>query len=172
MSRILQGDARGTGRRVAIAVADFNRDVTDALLDGCLHALHAAGVAADDVAVARVPGAFELPLACDALAGSGRFHAVIALGAVIRGETPHFDFVARECARGIAEVARQRRLPVVFGVLTTDTLEQAKRRADRNVLQGSDRGGAPRAGKAAPVSNKGAEAARVALSMVSLLEQI
>lgn len=172
MATILEGDARGTGRRVAVAVAEFNRDVTGALLDGCLRTLQGAGVRPEDVTVAWVPGAFELPLACDALADAGSYDAIIALGAVIRGETPHFEYVAGECARGIAQISLHRGLPVIFGVLTTDTLEQARRRADPQALVGSDTGGAPRASKSANVSNKGAEAAVAALRMASLLEKI
>ncbi|TAH35270.1 MAG: 6,7-dimethyl-8-ribityllumazine synthase [Planctomycetota bacterium] len=172
MATILEGDALGSGRKVAVAVAEFNRDVTEALLDGCLRTLERHGVEPEDITVARVPGAFELPLVCDALAASEEYDAVVALGAVIRGETPHFAYVAGECARGIARAALDNGVPVIFGVLTTDTLEQAQQRADRSVLRGADGGGAPRASKTAPRSNKGAEAAETALRMASLLEKI
>ncbi|MBC8329935.1 MAG: 6,7-dimethyl-8-ribityllumazine synthase [Planctomycetes bacterium] len=172
MTTLLEGQISGAGRNIAVAVAEFNADITSALLDGCLQALAEHGLTGDAVTVARAPGAFELPLVCDALAASGRYSAVIALGAVIRGETPHFDYVAGECARGVMRVMLDRKLPVVFGVLTTDNLDQARRRADRGVLAGSDQGGERRSEKAAPVSNKGAEAAEVALRMASLLEQI
>lgn len=176
MATVFEENPDGRGRRVAVAVAAFNRDVTGALLEGCLHALAAAGVAREDVTVAWVPGAFELPLACDRLAATGRFHAVVALGAVIRGETPHFDYVAGECARGLARVSLDRSLPVAFGVLTTDTLEQARRRAslDPGVL--GERPPEPespaRDDKVAGLSNKGAEAARAALAMAALLDRI
>jgi len=176
MATVFEEAPDGRGRRIAVAVAAFNRDVTGALLEGCLHALEAAGVARDDVTVVWVPGAFELPLGCDRLAASGRFHAVVALGAVIRGETPHFDFVARECARGLTRVALDRSLPVAFGVLTTDTLEQARRRASLEpaVLAGRPPEETPpeRSAKVAGLSNKGAEAARAALAMARLLDRI
>lgn len=172
MPAILDSEPSGAGRNIAVAVAEFNADVTAALLDGCLAALARYGVAAADVTVARVPGAFELPLACDRLAASGRYHAVIALGAVIRGETPHFEFVAGECARGLMRVMLDRKVPVAFGVLTTNDLEQARRRADRAVPAGGAAGGGVRAAKTAPASNKGAEAAETALRMATLLGNI
>ncbi|HEX9343909.1 MAG TPA: 6,7-dimethyl-8-ribityllumazine synthase, partial [Actinomycetota bacterium] len=124
------------------------------LLAGALQELRRHGVAAGDVDVAWVPGAFELPVAVQRLAGSGRYAAVVALGAVIRGATPHFDYVAGEAAAGLGAVARQSGVPVALGVLTTDTMEQALDRAG---------------GKA---GNKGAEAALVALEMASLLDAI
>src|SRR5687767_2272125 len=110
---------------VAIVAARFNADIVDALLDGCLRRLHELGIDADRVQVQRVPGAFELPFTAQAFARTGRFGAVICLGAVIRGDTPHFEYVAGECARGVARVALDERLPVIFGVLTTNTHEQA-----------------------------------------------
>jgi 6,7-dimethyl-8-ribityllumazine synthase len=111
--------------RVAVAAARFNADLTDELLAGCLRRLEQLGVAADHVEVVRVPGAFELPLAAKAFARTGRFDAVICLGAVVRGDTPHFDYVAGECARGCQDVSIWEHLPVIFGVLTTNTHEQA-----------------------------------------------
>ncbi len=156
--------------RCAVAVARFHQDITEALLEGCLQGLQEQGAEPREVTVARVPGAWELPLACDRLAASRRYDAVIALGCVVRGETPHFDYVAGECARGLQEVALRRGLPVVFGVLTTDTLEQARWRADRDCLRGSDPGSA--GAKQTPRCNKGYEAAAAALQMVRLLEQI
>lgn len=118
------------GRRFAIVAARFYADLADDLVDGARRALRDCSVADDDVAVFEVPGCFELPLACRNLIETDRFDAVIALGAVIRGETPHFSFVAGECARGIMDVQIATGTPIGFGVLTTDTLEQAQERAD------------------------------------------
>ena len=151
MPRHLRAHPDGEGLRIGIAVARFNQAVTDQLLAGALEAAGKHGVADDAIDVATVPGAFELPLCAQRLAMTGRYDALICLGAVVRGETPHFDFVAGEAARGIAEVARRFDLPVVFGVLTTDTMEQALARA------GGERG------------NKGYEAAITALEMVQVL---
>jgi len=147
-------ELRVEGARVAVLAARFNADVVAALLEGALAALADAGIGEDRVAVFRVPGAFELPLAARRAARSGRFDAVIALGAVIRGETPHFEHVARECAHGLARVSLEQDLPVTFGVLTTDDRVQALARA------GGDAG------------NKGAEAVAAALEMVTLLRAI
>ncbi len=168
----LEASPDGKGRTIGIAVARFNTDITDALLNGALHSLAAAGVAEDHITIARVPGAYELPLVCGKMARSGHFDAVIALGCVIRGDTPHFDFVAGECARGCMSTSLESGVPVVFGVLTTDTLAQAQHRADPDVLQSSDQFEEDRQTKVTPKSNKGAEAAQVALEMASLLEQI
>jgi 6,7-dimethyl-8-ribityllumazine synthase len=115
--------------RFAIAAARFNEDLVSALLDGCLKRFAELGVAGPRVEIMRVPGAFELPLAAQALARTGRFAAVVCLGAVVRGETPHFDYVAGQAALGIAHVSRCENLPVIFGVLTTDTPQQAWDRA-------------------------------------------
>ncbi|MCY2951335.1 MAG: 6,7-dimethyl-8-ribityllumazine synthase [Planctomycetota bacterium] len=111
--------------RVGIVAARFNAKVVDALLEGCLKKLRKLGVGGKRVEVERVPGAFEIPLVAKAMARTKKFGAVICLGAVIRGETPHFDLVAGECARGVAEVSREEMLPVIFGVLTTNNEEQA-----------------------------------------------
>ena len=111
--------------KVAIVAARFNETLVDALLQGCTKRLEELGVAAARVSVHRVPGAFEIPLAAKAIARAGRHAAVICLGAVVRGETPHFDYVAGECARGIAEVGRSEMVPVIFGVLTTNDEKQA-----------------------------------------------
>src|SRR4051812_1734898 len=113
------------GAKVAIAAARFNAELVEELLGGCMRRLGELGVSADRVEVHRVPGAFELPLAARWLAQSRRFRAVICRGARVRGDTPHFDYVAGECARGIASVALSEGLPVVFGVLTTNTADQA-----------------------------------------------
>ncbi len=142
------------GVRVAVVVARFNQAVTDQLLAGAVQALIERGVAEDAIDVAAVPGAFELPLCAQRMAATGRYDAIVCLGAVVRGETPHFDFVAGEAARGLTEVAARADLPVAFGVLTTDTVEQALARA------GGQRG------------NKGYEAAVTALEMVHILRVI
>ena len=149
-----RGDLHARGRRFAIAVARFNEIVTRKLLDGALAALDAHGVAEEDIDVVWVPGAFELPLAASRLARSRTFDAVICLGAVIRGETAHFDHVAGQAAAGIREVAMATGIPVSFGVLTTDDLGQAMDRA------GGEHG------------NKGWDAATAAIEMASVLEQL
>lgn len=115
--------------RVAIAAARFNAELVDELLDGCVKRLGELGIAKDRVTVERVPGAFELPLAAKALARTKRYGAVVCLGAVVRGDTPHFDYVAGECAAGIARVGMEEMTPVIFGVLTTNTEQQAWDRA-------------------------------------------
>jgi 6,7-dimethyl-8-ribityllumazine synthase len=144
----------GRGRRFAVAVARFNDVVTSRLLEGALSAFRRHGVADDDVDVVWTPGAFELPLTAKRLAASERFDGVVCLGAVIRGETAHFDYVAGECARGIQQVALDTGVPCIFGVLTTDTLEQAIDRA------GGKHG------------NKGWDAATAAMEMAGLLDEL
>ena len=129
MSVELQGGMNGEGLRVAIVVATFNDFITSKLLDGARAALARHGVRDDDVSVASVPGSFELPLVAKNLAESGQHDAVICLGAVIRGETDHYEHVAGEAAKGIANAGFSSGVPVIFGVLTTDTLEQAINRA-------------------------------------------
>ena len=140
--------------RVGFACAEFNGGVTDRMLTGALDELERAGSDLGSIVVAWAPGAFELPLIARGLATSGRIDAVVALGAVIRGDTGHYDFVAGECASGLQRVQLDTGLPVVFGVLTTDTVEQA---LVRSLPDGS---------------NKGAEAARTALETVALLRGI
>lgn len=152
--RELVGEPSGAGLRVAIVVSRFNRAVTEALLDGALDGLRTHGVADEAIDVLRVPGAFEITVAAELCAASGRYAAVVCLGAVVRGETPHFEFIAREVSRGVSEVACRHRIPVAFGVLTTDTMEQALARA------GSGHG------------NKGFEAAVTALEMAALLREL
>jgi len=115
--------------RVGVVAARFNEPIVDELLAGCLRRLMELGVEGDRVEVHRVPGAFELPLAAQALARTGRVSAVICLGCVIRGDTPHFDFIAGEAARGVRQVALSEHLPIIFGVLTTNTEQQARDRA-------------------------------------------
>ena len=129
MSVELQGGMSGEGLRVGIVVATFNEFITSKLLDGAQAALARHGVRDDDVSVASVPGSFELPLVAKKLAESGQHDAVICLGAVIRGETDHYEHVAGEAAKGIANAGLNSGVPVIFGVLTTDTLEQAINRA-------------------------------------------
>ena len=141
----------GTGLRVGIVAGRFNDFVSNNLVDGTRARLVAMGVADDDVDLAWVAGAFEVPLAARAMAESGRYDAVVCLGAVIRGETPHFDYVAGEAASGIMRAGHDTGVPVVFGVLTTDTIEQAMERAD------VDRG------------DKGADCADAAVEMARLL---
>ena len=129
MSVELQGGMSGEGLRVGIVVATFNEFITSKLLDGAQAALARHGVRDDDVTMASVPGSFELPLVAKKLAESGQHDAVICLGAVIRGETDHYEHVAGEAAKGISNAAMSTGVPVIFGVLTTDTLEQAINRA-------------------------------------------
>lgn len=129
MSVELQGGSNGEGLRIAIVVATFNDFITSKLLEGARAALDRHGVRDGDITIARVPGSFELPLAAKKLAESARHDAVICLGAVIRGETDHYEHVAGEAAKGIANASISSGLPVIFGVLTTDTLEQAINRA-------------------------------------------
>ena len=148
------GELDASGLRFAIVVARFNHDITSALLDGAVRALADAGAADDDVSVWWVPGAFELPVVAKRLAESGRADAVICLGAVIRGETAHFDFVAGGATQGIVDVAVRTGVPVVFGVLTVDTMQQA---LDR--IGGSE-------------GHKGEEAAHTAIQTARLLAEI
>jgi len=150
----IRGDLQARGRRFAIVASRFNEVVVAKLVEGALDCLRSHGVAEDDLDVAWVPGAFELPLAARRLAAGGNFDAVICLGAVVRGETSHYEFVAGRAAEGIARAADDTGVPVIFGVLTTDTLEQALDRA------GGKHG------------NKGWDAATAAMEMASLLEQL
>ena len=150
--RVDRGEPDGAGRHVAVVAARFNEAITQRLVEGALSALAKHGVREDDIEVAWVPGAFEIPMVAQRFAADGGFDAVICLGAVIRGDTAHFDLVANEAARGIARVALRTGVPVIFEVLATDTLAQAEARA------GGTHG------------NKGWEAAEVALEMASLLD--
>lgn len=154
MGHTFQGELHGAGLRLALVVSRFNEVVTSRLLAGARSALERHGVHEDDVDVAWVPGAFELPLAARRLAESRRYDAVVCLGAVIRGETPHFLYVASEAARGVADVARDTGVPAIFGVITSDTLEQALERAG---------------GKA---GNKGYDAVLSAIEMANLLRRL
>jgi len=152
--RVLEGSRDGAGLRIAVLVSRFNEIVGERLLTGALDALARRGVRPRDVLVARVPGAFELPVVARRLARSGRHDAIVCLGAVIRGDTPHFEYVAGVASRGIARAAYETGVPVLFGVLTTETLEQALERA----------GGAQ--------GNKGVESAEGAIEMARLLRAL
>ena len=148
------GAPRGQGRRCAVVVSRFNETITQRLLEGALDALVRHGVAFDDVDVFWVPGAWELPAAARRVAATERYDALISLGAVIRGDTPHFDYVAGEASRGLASASAEFDVPIAFGVLTCDTMTQAEARA------GGEHG------------NKGWDAALAALEMADLLDQV
>ncbi len=150
----IEGDFSADGARFGIVVGRFNSFVVDSLLQGAVDCLRRHGVQEDLITVVHVPGAFEIPLAAQYLAAGNQFDALIALGAVIRGGTPHFDYVAGECSKGIAQVMMQFNVPVAFGVLTVDTIEQAIERAGTKA------------------GNKGVEAAMSALEMVSLFRRL
>ena len=154
MPHTIEGLLTAPGLKTALVVARFNSFITERLLEGALDALVRHGATAADQTIVRVPGAWEIPLTCKRLVDSGRFDAVIALGAVIRGSTPHFDMVASEVSKGVAQVALSSGIPVSFGVLTTDTIEQAIERAGTKA------------------GNKGAEAAMAAVEMVHVLRGI
>jgi 6,7-dimethyl-8-ribityllumazine synthase len=150
----LTGSPDGSALRIAVVCSRFNSEVTLRLLDGAYEALYRAGVTGDRRLVAWVPGAFELPVAAGRLARSGRFDAVCCLGAVIRGETSHYDLVAGECVRGMQQVQTETGIPVVFGVLTTENLEQALERSGGRL------------------GNKGEEAVVTAVETANLLAQL
>jgi 6,7-dimethyl-8-ribityllumazine synthase len=148
--RSIEGALRGDGKRFGIAAARFNGTLVEQLLGGAVDCLARHGTARETIEVVRVPGAWELPVTLEWLAASGRFHALVALGVVLRGDTPHFDYICGECSRGIARVTERYSIPIAFGVLTCDTVEQAAARAG---------------GKS---GNKGWEAALAALEMADL----
>ena len=154
MAKYFEGNLQADGKKFGIILARFNSFIAERLLEGALDTLIRSGASDDDIEVARVPGAYEIPLVAQKMAKSGRYDAVICLGAVIRGATPHFDFVANESAKGIAQAMMDTEVPVIFGVLTTDTIEQAIERA------GSKAG------------NKGSECAAAAVEMVNLLNNL
>ncbi|GGI82519.1 6,7-dimethyl-8-ribityllumazine synthase [Shewanella hanedai] len=152
---VVQGNIESKNAKVAIVVSRFNSFLVESLLEGAVDTLKRFGQVADEnITVVRVPGAVELPLAARRVAASGKFDGIIALGAVIRGGTPHFDFVAGECNKGLAQVALEFDLPVSFGVLTTDTIEQAIERSGTKA------------------GNKGGEAALGLLEMVNVLQEL
>lgn len=152
--RTIEGKLKAGNYKYGIIVGRFNEFIGGKLLDGALDALRRHEAIEDHIEVAWVPGAFEIPLVAQKMAESGRFDAIICLGAVIRGATPHFDYVASEVSKGIAHVAMQNKLPVIFGVLTTENIEQAIERAGTKA------------------GNKGFEAAMSAIEMVNLLSEI
>jgi 6,7-dimethyl-8-ribityllumazine synthase len=149
----LKGDLSAKGLRLGIVVSRFNSFITERLLSGALDALTRAGAAEKQIEVVRVPGSFEIPVAAKHLAQTGRYHALICLGCILRGDTQHFDYISSEVTRGVQLAAIETRVPMAFGVLTVDTLEQA-----------IDRAGAKS-------GNKGAEAALTAVEMANLLKK-
>jgi 6,7-dimethyl-8-ribityllumazine synthase len=154
MKKVIEGHLIGTGLKVAVVVARFNEFITGKLLTGAYDGLKRHGVLEEDVTVIWVPGAYEIPLTAQKVAQQGKFDAVITLGTVIRGATPHFDFVSNEVAKGVAQVGLQTGLPVVFGVLTTDTIEQAIERAGTKA------------------GNKGYDAAITAIELADLYKKL
>lgn len=154
MVNTFQGELSGKNFRFGIIISRFNSFITERLLEGAIDGLTRHGVKENDVDIAKVPGAFEIPFAAKRMAQSDKVNAVICLGAIIRGDTPHFDFIAAEASKGIAAVAMDSDIPVIFGVLTTETIEQAIERAGTKA------------------GNKGWDAALSALEMVNLYKQM
>jgi len=154
MAKTIAGQLVSKGKRYALVASRFNEFITSKLIDGAIDCLRRHGAGDDEIEVVWVPGSFEIPPVCKRLAGGGKSDAVIALGAVIRGATPHFDYIANEVAKGVAQVALGAAVPVVFGVLTTDTIEQAIERAGTKA------------------GNKGADAAASAIELVNLYAQL
>lgn len=152
--RTIEGQMTAKGLKFAILASRFNDTIVDRLVGGAIDYLVRHGAEREDLTLVRVPGAFEMPLAAKRLAKSGSYSAVICLGAVVRGHTPHFEFVAGECTKGLAQVCLESGVPIGFGLLTTDNLEQAIERAGTKA------------------GNKGVEAAAAALELVRVLEQI
>ncbi len=165
--RVLEGKATDVGGRFAIVVSRFNDHITEALLQGAVATLTQEGVPKERITVYRVPGAFEVPLATKWAADSGRFEAVVALSCVIRGGTPHFDYVCDAVTTGVSRVALDSGVPVAFGVLTSDTVESAKERATGLAVPAQHHPGAG-SSEAPTHANKGSEAALAAMEMVSL----
>ena len=149
--KLRKGSQDATGLRFGIVVAKFNKFVTSKLLSSCVEGLTSHGVKADDIEVVRVPGAFEIPLVARTMARTKQFNAVICLGAVIRGDTPHFDYISAEASRGIGQAALDADVPMIFGVLTTHTIAQAIDRAEPTKF------------------NRGGEAARSAIEMATVM---
>jgi 6,7-dimethyl-8-ribityllumazine synthase len=154
MPRILEAKLLAEGKKFAIVVSRFNDFITEKLVSGALDALVRSGAQDEDIDLVRVPGAFEIPLMAKRMAAKGRYDAIVCLGAVIRGSTPHFDYVSAEVSKGVAVVGLEGDLPVIFGIITTDTIEQAIERA------GSKAG------------NKGWSAAMAAVEMANLMEVV
>ncbi len=154
MSQVIEGKLDATSLKFGIVVSRYNSFITKHLVEGVMDGLSRHGAADEDITTVYVPGSFEIPLACLKLARSGRYHAVIAVGAVIRGATSHFEFVASECAKGVAQAGLQTGVPVIFGVLTAETIEQAIERAGTKL------------------PNRGFEAALTAIEQVNVLKAI
>ena len=154
MPNFIEGNLKADGRRFAIVISRFNSFISEKLLDGALDSLLRSGAQSADIDVVRVPGAFEIPLITKKLAGSQKYDAVICLGAVIRGATPHFDVVVNEVSKGTAQAGLETGVPVLFGVLTTDTIEQAIERSGTKA------------------GNKGAEVAMAAIEMANLVANL
>jgi len=154
MIKIIEGDFSASTAKFSLVVGRFNSAIVDGLESGAVDTLRRQGVSEGNITVVRVPGAFELPIAAKRVAQRGEVDAIIALGAVIRGGTPHFDYVAGECSSGLARVMMEENVPVIFGVLTTDTIEQAVERSGTKA------------------GNKGVDSAMTAMEMVSLLRNI
>jgi 6,7-dimethyl-8-ribityllumazine synthase len=152
--KTIEGTGSVSDARIAIVASRYNNYIVERLLSGCINTLHKTGITGERITVVRVPGAFEIPVAAGRLADRDDYDAIIALGAVIRGETPHFEYICNECAHGLAVIALQVDMPVIFGVLTVDTIGQAE-----------DRSGDEE-------SNKGCEAASTALEMIDVLRKL
>ena len=154
MAKIIQGELSGKGLKFGIVAARFNDFITSRLVEGALDGLQRHGVAENDIEIVKVPGSYEIPLAAKMLARTKKYNAVICLGAVIRGATPHFEYVSAEVSKGVAAISMETGLPVIFGVLTTDTIEQAIERAG------------------AKSGNKGWDAALSAIEMANVMKQM
>ncbi|MCG6892852.1 MAG: 6,7-dimethyl-8-ribityllumazine synthase [Desulfobacteraceae bacterium] len=154
MANVIEGKLLAEGKRFALVASRFNDFITDRLVGGAVDALERSGAAQDDIDIVKVPGAFEIPLVAAKLAHSRRYDAIICLGAVIRGSTPHFDYVSAEVSKGVAQVGLESQMPVIFGVITTDTVEQAIERAGTKA------------------GNKGWSAAVSAVEMVNLIDAL
>ena len=152
--KTIEGNMIADGSKFALLVARFNSFVVESLVEGAIDALKRHGVNENDIEIIRVPGAFEMPVAAQRIANAKKYDAIVALGAVIRGGTPHFEYVAGECVKGLSQVSLNAGMPIAFGVLTVDSIEQAIERAGTKA------------------GNKGAEAALGALEMVNVLKQI
>lgn len=154
MPKIIEANLQAEGKKFALVVSRFNDFITDKLLGGAVDGLLRSGARDKDVEIVKVPGAFEIPLIAKKMAATGRFNAIICLGAVIRGTTPHFEYVSAEVSKGIANVGLESEIPVIFGIVTTDTIEQAIERAGTKA------------------GNKGWDAAITAVEMANLIEVV
>ena len=154
MPKILEGKLLAEGKKFALLVSRFNDFITDRLVGGAIDALQRSGAKEEDIEIVKVPGAFEIPLIAKKLASKGRYDAIVCLGAVIRGATPHFEYVSAEVSKGVAQVGLEADVPVIFGIITSDTIEQAVERAGTKA------------------GNKGWSAAMSAIEMVNLIEVV